>query len=73
MNLKKFIACSFRCCFISGFKMQTKKKIIFFGDSITELGVKPGGYVHLIDTFVLQKGLYKNYEVVGSGISANKV
>ncbi|MBB2151103.1 SGNH/GDSL hydrolase family protein [Pedobacter gandavensis] len=45
------------------------KKIIIFGDSITEMGVKPGGYVDLI-----RKSLDPlKYEVIGSGIGGNKV
>ncbi|RZM19634.1 MAG: G-D-S-L family lipolytic protein [Pedobacter sp.] len=45
------------------------KKIIFFGDSITQAGVQPGGYVDLI-----KKGLgTENYEVIGAGIGGNKV
>jgi lysophospholipase L1-like esterase len=45
------------------------KKIIFFGDSITELGVKEGGYVSLI-----KKSLDPSkYEVIGAGIGGNKV
>jgi len=26
-------------------EQSQKKKVIFFGDSITEVGVKPGGYI----------------------------
>jgi isoamyl acetate esterase len=45
------------------------KKIIFFGDSITQAGVKPGGYVDLI-----KKTLDSSkYEVIGAGIGGNKV
>ncbi len=45
------------------------KKIIFFGDSITQAGVQPGGYVDLI-----KKALgVDNYEVIGAGIGGNKV
>jgi lysophospholipase L1-like esterase len=45
------------------------KKIIFFGDSITQAGVKPGGYVDLI-----KKALDSSkYEVIGAGIGGNKV
>jgi lysophospholipase L1-like esterase len=45
------------------------KKIIFFGDSITQAGVKPGGYVDLI-----KKALDPSkYEVIGAGIGGNKV
>lgn len=45
------------------------KKIIFFGDSITQMGVAPGGYVDLI-----RKALDPlKYEVTGAGIGGNKV
>ncbi|MEJ7557327.1 MAG: SGNH/GDSL hydrolase family protein [Pedobacter sp.] len=45
------------------------KKIIFFGDSITQAGVQPGGYVDLI-----KKALDPTkYEVIGAGIGGNKV
>ncbi|WP_449439986.1 SGNH/GDSL hydrolase family protein [Pedobacter steynii] len=45
------------------------KKIIFFGDSITQAGVEPGGYVDLI-----KKALDPTkYEVIGAGIGGNKV
>lgn len=45
------------------------KKILFFGDSITEMGVKAGGYVSLI-----KKSLDPSkYEVIGAGIGGNKI
>ncbi len=46
-----------------------QKKIIFFGDSITQAGIQPGGYVDLI-----KKELDPSkYEVIGAGIGGNKV
>ena len=33
-----------------GFAPNQKRKVIFFGDSITEQGVRPGGYVARIDS-----------------------
>jgi lysophospholipase L1-like esterase len=58
-------------CFLVTFvAMKAKpKKIIFFGDSITQQGVQPGGYVDLIKK-ELQPG---GYEVIGAGISGNKI
>ena len=45
------------------------KKIIFFGDSITQAGVQPGGYVDLI-----KKALDPaKYEIIGAGVGGNKV
>lgn len=52
---------------------QAKKKIIFFGDSITQQGAGPGGYIQLLDTLFQQKGWDKNYSLVGAGISGNKI
>ncbi len=70
--MKKIIFFSFvliACSFVP----QKKSKIIFFGDSITELGVKPGGYVTRVDSMsnVEKKG--DQYDFVGSGIGGNKV
>lgn len=50
-----------------------KTKVIFFGDSITQLGVKPGGYVDRIQTAINQKNLQEQYELVGAGVSGNKI
>jgi lysophospholipase L1-like esterase len=52
---------------------QKKTKVIFFGDSITELGVKPGGYVTRVDSMCRAEGKSAAYDFVGSGISGNKV
>lgn len=51
--------------------VQKKKKVIFFGDSITEAGAKQGGFILKIDS-MLQKNK-DNYDLVGAGISGNKV
>lgn len=50
---------------------QHPPRIIFFGDSITELGDEPTGYVSLVRDSL--KSLGVNYEVIGAGISGNKV
>jgi len=54
-------------------KMQAKKKILFFGDSITQLGAGPNGYIKKFDSILNQKGLSSRYETIGAGISGNKV
>lgn len=57
------------CLIVSVLAMKVKpKKIIFFGDSITQMGVQPGGYVDLI-----KKSLSSSYEVIGAGIGGNKI
>lgn len=53
--------------------MQTKKKILFFGDSITQQGAGPNGYIKKFDSLLNEKGLSSKYETIGAGISGNKV
>jgi lysophospholipase L1-like esterase len=50
-----------------------KSKIVFFGDSITQAGVKPGGYIDRIQSSINQKGLQDKFELIGAGIGGNKV
>jgi lysophospholipase L1-like esterase len=51
----------------------TKKKVVFFGDSITQQGVGPHGFVTLIDSLANAEGVKANYEFTGAGVSGNKV
>jgi lysophospholipase L1-like esterase len=53
--------------------MPVKKiKVVFFGDSITEAAVKPNGFI-TIDDSLLNPGGTTNYELIGAGVSGNKV
>jgi len=49
-----------------------KIKVIFFGDSITQMGVQPRGYVTLTDSLLNPNGS-DNYDVMGAGVGGNKV
>jgi isoamyl acetate esterase len=55
------------------FIAMKKTKIIFFGDSITQAGVQPGGYIVRIDSMSKKEGLSDQYEFTGAGIGGNKV
>ncbi|MBP6687517.1 MAG: SGNH/GDSL hydrolase family protein [Lacibacter sp.] len=57
---------------LMAFTRQDKIKVIFFGDSITQAGVNPGGYVKRIDSMALAQGKM-NYDFVGAGIGGNKI
>jgi lysophospholipase L1-like esterase len=46
-------------------------RVVFFGDSITEAGVGPKGYVTLIKDSVQRRR--SNSEIIGAGVSGNKV
>jgi lysophospholipase L1-like esterase len=52
---------------------QQKRKIIFFGDSITEAGVKPGGYIDVLNKMLAERKLSNEYALNGAGIGGNKV
>ena len=52
---------------------DVKKKVIFFGDSITEAGVKPGGYVLKVADLAAKESKSAQYDFIGSGIGGNKV
>lgn len=58
---------------LMSFDFQRKKKVVFFGDSITQAGVQPGGYVKLVDSLIRQNGQENRYETVGAGIGGNKI
>ncbi len=67
-----FIALLF--CAITAFVPANKKKrVVFFGDSITEAGAKPGGYILKLDSMLGSQGKAEQYELVGAGVSSNKV
>ena len=55
------------------FSKQKKMRVIFFGDSITQAGVSPGGYIVRIDSMSKKEGVGDNYEFTGAGIGGNKV
>ncbi len=50
-----------------------KKKVIFFGDSITQAAIDKGGYIDLMNQLIKEKGKEAKFELVGRGISGNKV
>lgn len=63
-----FISCAFTA--------PKKTKVIFFGDSITELGVKKDkytGYIVRMDSMLKALNKADDFELIGSGIGGNKV
>ena len=65
-----FVAVLFLASFVN---MQKKQRVIFFGDSITQAGVQPTGYITKLAELLKQKGLDNNYELLGAGVGGNKV
>lgn len=52
---------------------QKRNRIVFFGDSITESGVKPGGYIDVMNKMLAEHKLESSYELIGAGVSGNKI
>ncbi|MCU0341400.1 MAG: GDSL-type esterase/lipase family protein [Spirosomaceae bacterium] len=48
-------------------------RIVFFGDSITQAAIKPNGYIDRLNQMLTQQNLKDKYELVGAGISGNKI
>jgi isoamyl acetate esterase len=71
--MKKVLFVSIVLFLSYAFVPQKKTKVIFFGDSITELGVRPGGYVTKVDSMCKLEGKGSQYEFAGAGVSGNKV
>ncbi|AFK03897.1 lipolytic protein G-D-S-L family [Emticicia oligotrophica DSM 17448] len=54
-------------------KQDKPTKIIFFGDSITQAGVNPGGYITKMKEMLEKQGIKDKYQLIGAGIGGNKV
>ncbi|GAB3413752.1 SGNH/GDSL hydrolase family protein [Niabella aquatica] len=55
------------------FQPAKKKKVIFFGDSITQQGAAPGGYIPKIDSLCKTENRQEDFEFVGKGVGGNRV
>lgn len=53
--------------------MKEPIKVVFFGDSITEAGAGPGGYISHMRDMLAQARKDSAYELIGKGIGGNKV
>lgn len=72
--MKKLLLLSVLFWSMTSFIQQEKpKKIIFFGDSITQAGVQPKGYISQLQEMIDKKGDKAKYELIGAGIGGNKV
>lgn len=52
---------------------QKKSRIVFFGDSITQMGMDAGGYIREMEATIKSRNLSAGYELAGAGIGGNKV
>ncbi|MFZ9980531.1 MAG: SGNH/GDSL hydrolase family protein [Cyclobacteriaceae bacterium] len=73
MNAFTKVLLIFTAVIACSFMISQKKKIIFFGDSITEAGVNPGGYITMMNEIIKNSSAAGNYELKGAGIGGNKI
>ena len=73
MKYTRLLFCSLVILLLSGMQIQKPVKVILFGDSITQAGVKPGGYITLMQEAVKQNAGGVKFEMIGAGIGGNKV
>jgi len=59
--------------FLTAYMPQKKTRIVFFGDSITQQGAAPGGFITKIDSLCKLENKTGQFEFIGSGVSGNKV
>ena len=52
---------------------QKKTRIVFFGDSITQMGAGPNGYITKMQDMLQKNGKASQYELIGAGIGGNKI
>ena len=75
LSLKLLLLALFVFCMIlmgSNLKKR-RKKILFFGDSITEFGTRPGGYISFISEFIRDADLVEKVEIINGGKAGDKV
>jgi isoamyl acetate esterase len=72
-NLYTFALAIVAILFMSAVKSPKPIKIIFFGDSITQAGIRPDGYIDKLKQMLDKNGIKDNYQLIGAGIGGNKV
>jgi lysophospholipase L1-like esterase len=60
--------------FIMMSMIHTKKtRIVFFGDSITQMGINKGGYIDRMQNAINEKEIQNKYELIGAGVGYDKI
>ncbi len=54
-------------------KSPATHRVIFFGDSITQMGVNPDGYIDVLKKKLSSKATSSELELIGAGVGGNKI
>jgi lysophospholipase L1-like esterase len=71
--MKKIILFTTILWSMTSFIQDKPKRVVFFGDSITQAGVQPKGYITMLAQTIEKQGLKDKYELIGAGIGGNKI
>jgi len=72
-SMKRLSALLLLAPFFFAFQTMDKPtRVVFFGDSITEAGARPGGYIVKMREMLAEKK-DTTFELIGAGISGNKI
>jgi lysophospholipase L1-like esterase len=52
---------------------RKKTKVLFFGDSITNQGMRRNGYITLLSRLIKQEVEEEKFDLIGAGVDGNKV
>ncbi|WP_439581123.1 SGNH/GDSL hydrolase family protein [Dyadobacter bucti] len=69
----KFLQITFIVLPMLAMRQDKPLRVIFFGDSITQAGVSPTGYITQVGEMLKAKNQGNQYELIGAGIGGNKV
>lgn len=76
----RLVVCFVFLCFFNVAQLSTgqemiseNSRIVFLGDSITQAGARPGGYVSIVEAAIQENHPELKVEIVGAGISGNRV
>jgi lysophospholipase L1-like esterase len=59
--------------FLSIMMTPRPTRVLFFGDSITEMGISPDGYITRLRSMLQSRGKADQFELIGAGIGGNKI
>ncbi|CAG4990362.1 Acetylxylan esterase [Dyadobacter sp. CECT 9275] len=72
-NVFKFFQIALLSLPLLAMRQDKPLRVIFFGDSITQAGVGPTGYITQVGEMLKTKGQAGQFELIGAGIGGNKV
>ena len=73
MTTKLILVIVFIVCLVLMAYMKTnkKKKVVFLGDSITQLGLQANGYITQIQALIKQEDVEQKYQLLSAGVNGS--